>query len=47
MVKMGYTVARYRGLTRNALDFALMAVAYNLKRSFHLLGRPLTPARTG
>jgi IS5 family transposase len=45
MVKMGYTAARYRGLVRNALDFALMAVAYNLKRSFHLLGRPLTPAR--
>lgn len=45
MVKMGYTVARYRGLTRNALDFALMSIAYNLKRSFHLLGQPLTPAR--
>jgi len=44
MVKMGFTVARYRGLTSNALDFALMAVAYNLKHSFHLLGRPLTPA---
>lgn len=45
MVKMGYTCARYRGLTRNALDFALMAIAYNFKRSFHLLGRPLTAAR--
>jgi IS5 family transposase len=45
MVKMGYTFARYRGLLRNALDFALMAVAYNLKRSFHLQGRPLTPAK--
>jgi len=45
MVKMGYTVARYRGLTRNALDFSLMAVAYNFKRSFSLLGQPLTPAR--
>jgi IS5 family transposase len=44
MVKMGYTFARYRGLTRNALDFALMAIAYDLKRSFHLLGRPLTAA---
>ena len=42
---MGYTVARYRGLTRNALDFSLMAVAYNLKRSFSLLGQPLTPAK--
>jgi transposase, IS5 family len=44
MVKMGYTFARYRGLVRNALDFALMAIAYDLKRSFHLLGRPLTAA---
>ena len=43
MVKMGYTCARYRGLTRNALDFALMSIAYNFKRSFALLGRPLTP----
>lgn len=41
MVKMGYTFARYRGLARNALDFALMAIAYDLKRSFGLLGRPL------
>ena len=46
MVKMGYTMARYRGLTRNALDFALMSIAYNFKRSFHLLGQPLTPARS-
>lgn len=45
MVKMGYTFARYRGLTRNALDFALHAVAYNWKRSFCLQGRPLTPIR--
>ena len=44
MVKMGYTAVRYRGLTRNALDFALMSIAYNFKRSFHLLGQPLTPA---
>ena len=43
MVKMGYTFARYRGSARNALDFALMAIAYNLKTSFHLQGRPLTP----
>lgn len=42
MVKMGYTFARYRGLMRNALDFSMMAIAYNLKRSFHLQGRPLT-----
>jgi IS5 family transposase len=47
MVKMGYTVARYRGLSRNALDFSLMSIAYNFKRSFHLLGRPLTPVRSG
>jgi IS5 family transposase len=46
MVKMGYTFARYRGLTRNALDFALMAIAYDFKRSFHLLGWPLTAVRT-
>jgi transposase, IS5 family len=45
MVKMGYTAARYRGLVRNALDFALAAVAYNFKRSFALLGRPLTRPR--
>lgn len=45
MAKMGYAAARYRGLTRNALDFALTAVAYNLKRSFSLLGRPLTKPR--
>lgn len=45
MVKMGYTTTRYRGLARNALDFALVAVAYNWKRSFSLAGRPLTPPR--
>lgn len=44
MVKMGYTFARYRGLARNALDFGLMSIAYDLKMSFHLQGRPLTPA---
>jgi IS5 family transposase len=42
MSKMGYTAVRYRGLARNALDFALLAVAYNFKRSFSLLGHPLT-----
>jgi IS5 family transposase len=49
MTKMGYAGARYRGLARNALDFALTVVAYNFKRSFSLLGRPLTrprPCRT-
>jgi transposase, IS5 family len=45
MTKMGYSCARYRGLLRNALDFALTAVAYNFKRSFSLLGRPLTRPR--
>jgi IS5 family transposase len=45
MAKMGYAGARYRGLVRNALDFALTAVAYNFKRSFSLLGRPLTRPR--
>jgi IS5 family transposase len=38
--KMGFWRARYRGLTRNALDFALRAVAYNWKRSLSL--SPLT-----
>lgn len=45
MVKMGYTAVRYRGLVRNALDFALTTVAYNFKRSFSLLGRPLSRSR--
>lgn len=45
MVKMGYTAVRYRGLVRNALDFALTAVGYNFKRSFSLLGRPLCKPR--
>jgi IS5 family transposase len=31
---------RYRGLSRNALDFALAAVAYNFKRSFSLVPVP-------
>lgn len=43
MKQMGYARARYRGLMRNALDLALQAVAYNWKRSFSLLGLPLTP----
>ena len=34
---MGYRFARYRGLARNGLDFALMAVAYNFKRSLSLV----------
>lgn len=38
MRKMGYGKVRYRGLARNALDFALMAAAYNWKRSFSLAG---------
>lgn len=42
--QMGYVAVRYRGLRRNALDFAMTAIAYNFKRSFHLLGQPLTAA---
>jgi IS5 family transposase len=45
MAAMGYVRARYRGLARNALDYALTAAAYNLKRSWSLLGRPLSPPR--
>jgi len=37
MKNMGYRFVRYRGLARNGLDFALMAMAYNFKRSFSLL----------
>lgn len=37
MKGMGHRAARYRGLTRNAFDFACMAVAYNFKRSFSLI----------
>jgi len=36
MRKMNFWRARYRGLVRNALDFALRAVAYNWKRSLSL-----------
>lgn len=43
MTQMGYTKARYRGLFRNAIDFAMNATAYNIKRSLSLLGMPLTP----
>jgi IS5 family transposase len=42
MSKMGYTTARYRNLTMNALDFGLMAIAYNWKRSFSLAGQRLS-----
>ena len=38
MRNMGYRKVRYRGLRRNALDFGLLAAAYNLKRSFSLRG---------
>jgi transposase, IS5 family len=34
--KMNFWRARYRGLTRNAVDFALRAIAYNWKRSLSL-----------
>ncbi|MCK4888258.1 MAG: transposase, partial [Planctomycetes bacterium] len=36
MKNTGYRRARYRGLRRNAMDFALHAIAYNFKRSFSL-----------
>jgi len=41
---MGYRKVRYRGLLRNALDFAATAIA-NIKRSLCLLGMRLTPVR--
>ena len=34
--KMNFWRARYRGLQRNAFDFAMRAIAYNWKRSFSL-----------
>lgn len=37
MRNMGYRGTRYRGLIRNAFDFALTAAAYNLKRSLGLM----------
>lgn len=37
MAKMGYSRARYRGLTNNAVDFGLMAIAYNFKRAMSLV----------
>lgn len=36
MSKMGFGRTRYRGMTRNAADFALLAVAYNFKRAMSL-----------
>ena len=36
MKNTGYRRARYRGLNRNGIDFALHAIAYNFKRSFSL-----------
>ena len=36
MKNMGYRRVRYRGRRRNELDFALMLVAYNWKRSLSL-----------
>lgn len=36
MKNTGYRRARYRGLCRNGMDFALHAIAYNFKRSFSL-----------
>jgi transposase, IS5 family len=39
MANMGYSRVRYRGLTRNALDFGLMVLAYNFKRAFSLIAK--------
>jgi IS5 family transposase len=36
MRNMGYRRVRYRGRRRNELDFVLMLVAYNWKRSLSL-----------
>jgi len=36
MKNAGYRRARYRGLGRNGMDFALHAIAYNFKRSFSI-----------
>lgn len=36
MKNAGYRRVRYRGLSRNGLDFGLHAIAYNFKRSFSL-----------
>jgi IS5 family transposase len=36
MKNTGYRRARYRGIRRNGMDFALHAIAYNFKRSFSL-----------
>ena len=36
MKNMGYRRARYRGRRRNEVDFALMLVAYNWKKSLSL-----------
>ena len=37
MKNTGYRSVRYRGLSRNGLDFGLHVIAYNFKRSFSLL----------
>lgn len=46
MAKMGFGRARYRGLARNALDFGLECIGYNIKRAVSLasplkLGAPV------
>lgn len=43
--QMGYRRTRYRGLRRNAADFAATATAANIKRSLSLLGMRQTPVR--
>ena len=42
--QMRYGRRRYRGLVHNAIDFAMAAMGYNIKRSLSLLGTPLTPS---
>ena len=36
LAQMGYSRVRYRGLSRNGVDFALTAAAYNLKKAMSL-----------
>ncbi len=43
--RMSGARVRYRGCVRNAVDFALAAVAYNFRRSFSV--KPVTPVAVG
>ena len=42
MKRTGWRKVRYRGLRRNGLDFALMAVSYNLRHALHMLRQAKT-----